>query len=104
MMNNEHNRVNLLGSLNKKPELRRTARGSAACCLYVQTSDKHQHRVIVYGHQAEIIGNYGNQGDKVVIQGQLQTRQYEQNGQKKYITEVIVSESSGYAELLARFL
>jgi len=47
------------------------------------------HRVVLWRRLAEIAGEYLKKGSKIYIEGQLQTRKWEQDGQTRYTTEVI---------------
>ena len=48
------------------------------------------HRVVVFGKQAEIVGQYLTKGRQVYVEGRLQTRQWQdQSGQKRFTTEVV---------------
>ena len=47
------------------------------------------HRVVLWNRLAENAGEYLKKGSKVYIEGQLQTRKWEQDGQTRYTTEVI---------------
>ena len=47
------------------------------------------HRVVLWRRLAEIAGEYLKKGSKVYIEGQLQTRKWEQDGQTRYTTEVV---------------
>ena len=47
------------------------------------------HRVVLWRRLAEIAGEYLKKGSKVYIEGQLQTRKWEQEGQTRYTTEII---------------
>ena len=59
------------------------------------------HRVSIFGKPAEIAANLLKSGSKVYIEGKLQTRSWEdQNGQKQYSTEIIVSEYAGSFQIL----
>lgn len=49
------------------------------------------HRVIAFGKQAETIKSYVKKGDQLYIEGRLQTREYEKDGQKRTITEIIAA-------------
>lgn len=103
------NQVKLMGNLGGDPEIRRTQDGTPVCTLSVATSeswvDKQSgerkervewHRVIVWG-KAESGGLVGMiekwlaKGDKVLVEGMLQTRKWQdKDGVDKYTTEVIV--------------
>ncbi len=96
------NKVILCGNLGKDPELRFTPNGQATCRLSVATSEKwtdkdgqkqertEWHNVVVWGKQAEACGQYLAKGRKVIVEGSIRSRQYDdKEGQKRYITEVI---------------
>ena len=96
------NRVILLASLGRDPELRYTASGDAVANLSVATSERWKdkdgekqektewHRVVLFGRTAEIAGEYTKKGSKVLIEGRLQTRKYtDKDGVEKYSTEVV---------------
>lgn len=94
------NVVILIGNLGADPDLRYTSSGKAVCELRVATSDswndkdgqRHErtewHRVVVWGTQGESCGKYLTKGRQVYVRGRIQTRSYEKDGVKKYITEV----------------
>ena len=95
------NKVILVGNLGADPELRYTGSGTAVCNLSVATSEKYKdrdgndventewHRVVAWARLAEICGEYLKKGSQVYIEGQLQTRSYEdKDGVTKYSTEI----------------
>ncbi|MCD8547125.1 MAG: single-stranded DNA-binding protein [Aeromonadaceae bacterium] len=99
------NKVILIGHLGQDPEVRYMTNSKAAATLSVATSEvwKDQqgqqqertewHRCVVYGRLAEIAGEYLKKGAKVYLEGKLQTRDWQdQQGQKRYTTEVVVNE------------
>lgn len=96
------NKVILIGNLGRDPEMRHTQGGSAVCRLNLATTrswfnkqtnerveETEWHRVTVWGKQAEHCNNYLAKGRSVYVEGRLKTSSYEQDGQKKYSTEVI---------------
>jgi single-strand DNA-binding protein len=96
------NKVILIGNLGANPEMRFTQGGQAVANLRIATTERYTdksgqkqentewHRVVVFGKQAEIVGQYLTKGRKVCIEGRLQTRQWQdQQGQKRYSTEVV---------------
>ena len=96
------NKVILVGNLGQDPEVKFTAGGAAVTTLSIATpeswKDKESgteqektewHRVVLWRRLAEIAGEYLKKGSKVYIEGQLQTRKWEQEGQTRYTTEVI---------------
>ena len=96
------NKVILLGNLGRDPETRYTTGGDAVTNLSVATSEQWKdkngekqertewHRVVLFGRQAEVAGEYLKKGRSVYIEGRLQTRKYtDKDGVEKYSTEVI---------------
>ena len=96
------NKVILLGNLGRDPETRYTAGGDAVTNLSIATSEQWKdksgekqertewHRVVLFGRQAEIAGEYLKKGRSVYIEGRLQTRKYtDKDGVEKYSTEVV---------------
>ena len=53
-------------------------------------SDALFHNVVAFGKQAEILNQYCTKGSLLIIEGRLQTRSWEKDGQKQYRTEVVV--------------
>ena len=96
------NKVILVGNLGQDPEIKYTAGGAAVTTLSIATSDSWKdkdsgmdqertewHRVVLWRRLAEIAGEYLKKGSKIYIEGQLQTRKWEQEGQTRYTTEII---------------
>ena len=96
------NKVILVGNLGQDPEVKYTAGGAAVTTLSLATSESWKdkdtgsdqektewHRVVLWRRLAEIAGEYLKKGSKVYIEGQLQTRKWEQDGQTRYTTEVV---------------
>lgn len=99
------NKVIILGHVGQDPELRYMSSGTPTLSLTVATSeswkDKNSgeykestewHRVVFFDKLAEIASGLASKGSKVYVEGRLKTRSWEQNGQKKYVTEIIASE------------
>jgi single-strand DNA-binding protein len=96
------NKVILIGNLGRDPETRYTQGGNAVTNFSVATSDSWKdkqsgeqqertewHNVVCFTRLAEIAGEYLKKGSKVYIEGSLRTSSWEQDGQKRYRTEVI---------------
>lgn len=111
------NRVTLLGHLGADPEVRRTQDGRAIVNLRVATSDTWRdkasgerrektewHRVVIFNDGiAKVAEQYLRKGSKVYLEGSLQTREWEdQQGQKRYATEVVLQAFGGQLVLLDR--
>ena len=90
------NKVILVGGLGKDPEMKYTSSGKAVCNFSIATDEFYNgekktewHRIVAWGKTAELCGQYLSKGSKVGIDGKLTTRSWEQNGEKKYMTEVV---------------
>ena len=98
------NKVLIIGRLGKEPELRKTAHGVSCCTLSVATSEKFKdkqgqqqeqtewHNVVAWNKSADIMAQYLSKGSIVYIEGKLKTDSWEDNGVKKYKTNIIVSQ------------
>lgn len=97
------NKVIILGRLGQDPEMKAVGQGSTVTRLNVATSESwvdkngqkqertEWHRVTVWGKLAELCGKYLAKGRQVYVEGKLQTRSWEDNGQKKYATDIVAS-------------
>lgn len=96
------NKVILVCSLGKDPEVRQTQNGTAICNLSAATSRKYKdtqggmqeetewHRISLFGKMAELAGQYLSKGSMVYIEGRLRTRKYtDKQGIERYVTEII---------------
>ena len=96
------NKVILVGNLGRDPETRYTTGGDAVTNLNIATSEQWKdksgekqertewHRVVLFGRQAEVAGEYLKKGRSVYIEGRLQTRKYtDKDGVEKYSTEIV---------------
>ncbi len=98
------NKVQLIGNLGKDPELRYTSSGVAVATFSIATSDSWKdqegnqqertewHNIVAWRKLAEICGEWLKKGRRVYIEGRLQTRSYEKDGVKKYMTEVVADD------------
>lgn len=99
------NKVILIGNLGADPEVRSMQDGRPVCNLRVATTDTWRdkatgerrertewHRVVIFNEGlCRIAEQYLRKGSKVYIEGQLQTRKWEdQSGQERYTTEVVL--------------
>ena len=109
------NRVELVGNVGKDPDIRTTQDGLKIVNLSLATSeswtDKNSgerkertewHRVVIFNERlAEVVEKYVSKGSKIFIEGQLQTRKWQdQSGQDRYSTEVVVQRFKGELGLL----
>jgi single-strand DNA-binding protein len=93
----------ILGNVGQAPELRKTENGSSVTNFSVATNEnwtgkdgqKQQrtewHYIQVWGKLAEICAQYVKKGSKVYVEGKIQTRSWEKDGQKHYKTEINAS-------------
>ena len=107
------NKVILVGNLGREPDVKFSSDGKAIANLAVATSESwtdkttgqkqektEWHRVVIFGRLADIAQKYLHKGSKVYIEGQLKTRSWEQNGEKKYTTEVVLSGFNSTLQML----
>lgn len=108
------NKVILVGNLGNDPEVRYLPSGGAVANLTIATSESWRdkatgeqrektewHRVSLFGKLAEVAKEYLHKGSQVYIEGQLQTRKWQdQNGQDRYTTEVVVQGFNGTMQML----
>ena len=92
------NKVILMGRMTRDIELRYTQSGKAvgqfalAIDKYVGGEKSADFiNCVAWEKTAELIKNYCGKGRQILIEGRLQSRSYEKDGQKRYITEVVVS-------------
>ena len=101
------NKAILLGNLAADPEFRILSNGSntAVATVSLATNESYRdqqgniqdrtewHRLVFWGRLAEIAHEYLHKGSQIYVEGKIRTRSYDdQNGQKKYITEVQVTD------------
>jgi single-strand DNA-binding protein len=109
------NKVILVGNLGKDPEIRRTQDGRPVANLRIATSESWRdkntgekrektewHSVVIFNENlCKFAEQYVHKGSKVYIEGQLQTRKWQdQSGQDRYTTEVVVQGFNGQLTLL----
>lgn len=95
------NKVMIIGRLGRDPELRYTQSGSPICNLNIATDESYTdrdgnkvdraewHRVVVFQRAAENCAQYLGKGSLVYVEGNLQTRKWQdQQGQDRYTTEI----------------
>ncbi len=95
------NKVILIGNLGRDPEVRYMPSGDAIANLSVATTETWKdkagerqeatewHRVVFFGKQAEICGQYLKKGSQIYVEGSLRTRKWQdKDGQDRYTTEI----------------
>lgn len=106
-MSSTVNKVILVGRLGKDPEIRQTSGGQSVANFSLATDESYKdksgerqkkvewHSIVVWGKSVEaFVQPYLHKGDLVYIEGKLQTRSWDDktSGQKKYTTEINVSD------------
>jgi single-strand DNA-binding protein len=109
------NKVILVGNLGRDPEIRTTQDGTRIVQLNLATSENWRdrasgerkertewHRVVIFNERlTEVAEKYLRKGSKVYVEGQLQTRQWQdQQGQQRYTTEVVLGRFRGELTML----
>ncbi|BDA84694.1 single-stranded DNA-binding protein [Aureimonas sp. SA4125] len=109
------NKVILVGNLGADPEVRRLNSGDAVVNMRIATSESWRdkssgerkektewHNVVIFNENlVKVAEQYLKKGSTVYIEGQLQTRSWEdQSGQKKYATEVVLQRFRGELQML----
>lgn len=96
------NKVFILGNLTRDPELRQTPSGQTVCSFSVATNrffttasgEKQKqaefHNVVAWGRQAEVVNQYLKRGSLIMVEGRLQTRNWQDpQGNKHWKTEIV---------------
>ncbi len=102
------NKVILIGRLGKDPEVRYTSSGKAVANFSLATDESYKnaqgekqkktewHNLVAWGETVEkFIQPYLHKGDLVAVEGKLQTRSWEKDGEKKYTTEINITNIVG---------
>jgi single-strand DNA-binding protein len=104
-MNALKNKVQLIGNLGQKPEIKTTETGKKLARFSIATSETYRnakgdkvtetqwHNLVAWEKVAEIVEKYLDKGSEVAIDGKLINKSYtDKEGNKKYISEVLVNE------------
>jgi single-strand DNA-binding protein len=96
------NKVQLVGRLTRDPELRTTGNGVSVCSFTVAVNRRFRNaqgeyeadfiNCVAWRQSAEFLAKYFTKGRMVGLVGSIQTRNYEKDGQRVYVTEVSVDE------------
>ena len=101
------NNVVLVGRLTKDIELRKTQSGlsvasfTVACDRRLSQEQRNNNEqsadfisCVAWRGSADFLGNYAHKGDTVGVEGRIQTRSYDRDGQKVYVTEIVANNVS----------
>lgn len=96
------NKVMLIGRLTADPEVKTTSNSTQVCKFSIAVDRRFKDAngnkqtdfisCVAWKQTAEFIGKYFHKGNRMALVGNIQTRTYEKDGQKVYVTEVIVDE------------
>ena len=101
------NKVILMGNLGKDPETRTLESGVVMCRFPIATSETYKnrksgektshtewHNVVLWRGLAEVAEKYLNKGDKILIEGRIRSRSWEdkESGQMRFITEILADQ------------
>ncbi len=95
------NKVFIIGNLTRDPELKALPSGIKVCSFSMATNRVYKnkdgqrqdasefHNIVAFGRVAELTAQYLKKGAQALIEGRMQTRSWEADGQKKYRTEIV---------------
>jgi single-strand DNA-binding protein len=98
------NQVTLMGNLTRDPELRQTPNGSSVCSFSLALNRSYRDAngewqeatdyvdIVAWGPLGERVSQYLNKGRRCLVQGRLQSRSWEQEGQKRSKVEVLAND------------
>lgn len=96
------NKVILYGNLTRDPELKALPSGQQVASFGLATNRTFKnkegaqqeqtefHNIVAFGRTAEVMGQYLKKGRPALIEGRIQNRSWEKDGQKQYRTEIVV--------------
>ena len=100
------NKVILMGHMTADPELKQTTSGLSVCSFSIGVNRRYSKadqgqksvdfiNIVAWRQQAEFVSRYFKKGSSIVVCGSIQTRDWTDNqGQKRYATEVVADEVS----------
>lgn len=100
------NEVTLIGNVGKDPEVRNLTGGAISATITLATStggytgkdgkeiaEKTQwHNIVLWNNLASISEKYVKKGSRLLVKGRIEYREYEKDGQKRYVTEIIAND------------
>lgn len=105
-MSKSMNRVTLVGNVGKEPEVKPSQNGQLVAKFTVATSTggyrskdgrdipevTQWHNITAFGAICSAIGQHIHKGTRVMVEGRIEYREYEKDGQKRYITEIVLTD------------
>lgn len=96
------NKVQLMGNLVKDVELTHTPTGEAVAKFKIAVQRTYSNKdgikesdflsCVVWRNQAENLAKYCHKGDRIIVLGEIRTRSFELNGEKRFTTEILANE------------
>jgi single-strand DNA-binding protein len=97
------NKVILVGNVGRDPEIKALPSGTRLATFSLATTDRRSkdesgnprtewHNLVVWDKLADVVERYVTKGKQLYIEGQIRTRSYEKDGQKKFFTEIHVQQ------------
>ncbi len=92
------NRVILIGRLTKDVEMRKTTSGTSVASFTIAVNRRSRTEgqpdadfigCVAWNKTAELLAQYTHKGSQIGVEGRIQTRNYERDGQRVYVTEVV---------------
>lgn len=107
------NKAILTGNVGSDPEIKQLNSGDKVANFSLATSERWKdkqtgerkektewHRIVVFGNLVSVIEQFVHKGSKLYVEGSIHTRSWEQNGEKKYTTEIVLKGFGGKIELM----
>ena len=104
-MSTLRNKVQLIGNVGQEPTITNLESGKKVARVSLATNENYKnkegekvtdtqwHTLVAWGKTAEIIEKYVDKGNEIAVEGKLTSRSYDdKEGNKRYVTEVVVSE------------
>lgn len=100
------NEVTLVGNVGKDPDVRNLTGGAVSATITLATStggytgkdgkeiaERTQwHNIVVWNNLASICEKYVKKGSRLLVKGRIEYREYDKDGQKRYVTEIIAND------------
>lgn len=105
------NKVILVGRLGADAEVKQTSKGDSMANMSLATNKKFKeeekttwHKVVVFDPRiADTMGKYGKAGTMLYVEGEIETRSYQDSGgQKRYVTEIVVPRFTGVIRMMPK--
>lgn len=98
------NKALIYGNITRDPELKALPSGQNVCSFSVATNRTYKdrdgkkqeqtdfHNIVCFGKTADNVAQYMKKGSAIFVEGRIQTRSWEKDGEKKYRTEIVAEQ------------